>query len=206
MNEIYSLTILISIFSFTLSMTMTPGPNNILLMTSGLNFGYKKTLPAMIGVAIGFSVMVIIIGFGMAKVFEQYPYIYKVMKIIGIVYLLYLAYKIATAKSEVKVSNENKSKPFSFVQLVLFQWMNPKAWIMSTTALTTFVNNEQNILFQVYTIAFIYLLSGIISTNSWTLGGVYLQKLLTNTKRVRYFNISMALFMILSIVPVLFVS
>ena len=200
MDMIYTYAMLISIVSFTLATVLTPGPNNIMMLSSGLTFGYKKTIPHMIGVAIGFPLMVIAVGLGIGVMFESFPIVYKVLKYIGISYLLWMAYKIATSNDSYENKTQN-TKPFTFIQAALFQWLNPKAWIMAISSTTSFIVSNHNTTLQVLIIAFIYFLSGIISTNTWTLGGVFLNKFIKNRNSVKIFNITMALFIVLSVIP-----
>ncbi len=203
MQEIYSFTMLVSITSFTLAGVMTPGPNNIMLLTSGLTFGYKKTIPHMLGVALGFSLMVIGVGLGIGAVFELFPALFTILKVVGISYLLWMAWHIANAKGDIKTTKKT-SKPFTFLQAASFQWVNPKAWVMAITSTLSFITNPEYGFVQVLIIALIYFLSSIISTNSWTLGGVYLKKLIKNEQHVRVFNIIMAILIVASILPVIF--
>ena len=202
MFDIYTFTFVLSIVSFTLATVLTPGPNNIMMLSSGLNFGYKRTLPHMMGVAFGFAFMVVCVGMGINIIFEAYPFVYDIMKVVGFIYILWMAWQIANSSVDIKEDKNNK--PFTFIQIVLFQWINPKAWIMAITAISSFTVPSQDMFTQVLVIAFIYLLSGFISTNTWTLGGVFLKKLLKNKKAVKIFNISMALLLVASIVPVIF--
>jgi threonine/homoserine/homoserine lactone efflux protein len=203
MQEIYSLTMLISIVSFSLAGVMTPGPNNIMLLSSGLTFGYRKTIPHMVGVALGFTIMVVCVGLGIGAVFELFPMLFTILKVIGISYLFWMAWKIASSKSDLK-TNTKKSKPFTFLQAASFQWVNPKAWVMAITSTLSFITDPEHGFAQVLIIAFIYFLSGVISTNTWTLGGVYLKKLIKNELHVRIFNITMAVLIVASILPVIF--
>ena len=202
MFDIYTFTFVLSIVSFTLATVLTPGPNNIMMLSSGLNFGYKRTLPHMMGVAFGFAFMVVCVGMGINIIFDTFPFVYDIMKVVGFIYILWMALQIANSSVDIK---ENKnSKPFTFIQIVLFQWINPKAWIMAITAISSFTVLNHDMFTQVLVIAFIYLLSGFISTNTWTLGGVFLKKLLKNKKAVKIFNIFMALLLVASIIPVIF--
>jgi len=200
MDMIYTYAMLISIVSFTMATVMTPGPNNIMMLSSGLTFGYKKTIPHMMGVAIGFPLMVIAVGLGIGVIFQSFPIVYQVLKYLGISYLLWMAYKIA--KSNDSYENKNQiTKPFTFIQAALFQWLNPKAWIMAITSTSSFIVSNENVYIQVLIISFIYFLSGIISTNTWTLGGVFLNKFIKNKKSVKIFNTTMAIFIVLSVIP-----
>ncbi len=204
MEQFYTLTMLLSIATFTFSTVMTPGPNNIMLLSSGLTFGYKKTIPHMVGIVFGFPFMVVLVGFGMGVVFKQFPFIFTILKMVGILYLFWMAYKIATNTSGYDIDKDKESKPFTFMQSAVFQWVNPKAWIMAITAISVFVTSSDNNLFQVLTIALIYLLSGIISTNSWALGGVMLKKVIKDKIAIQIFNITMAILLIISVLPFIF--
>jgi len=204
MQEIYSLTMLISISSFALAGVLTPGPNNIMLLSSGLTFGYKNTIPHMLGVMLGFSIMVILVGLGIGAIFETFPIIFTILKVIGITYLFWMAWHIANSKSELKTKNNQNAKPFTFIQAASFQWVNPKAWFMAITATVSFVTNPEYGFIQVIIIACIFMLAGFLSTNTWTLGGVYLKKLIKNPLHVRIFNITMAVLIVASVLPVIF--
>ncbi len=201
MIELYTSSMLVAIATFTLSSVMTPGPNNIMLLSSGLTFGYKKTIPHMIGIIIGFPLMVVLVGLGIGVVFERYPQLFEVVKYAGAFYMFYLAYKIAT--NTTKYDKSTKSRALTFWQSAVFQWVNPKAWVMAISSTTIFVNDIEHSFSQVLMIAFIYLLSGIVSTNSWALGGVAMQKLLTNDKYIKIFNTTMAMLLCLSVLTFL---
>lgn len=204
MQEIYSLTMLVSITSFALAGVLTPGPNNIMLLSSGLTFGYRSTIPHMMGVMLGFSIMVVLVGLGIGAVFETFPVIFTVLKVVGISYLFWMAWRIANSKGEIDTKNSQSSKPFTFLQAASFQWVNPKAWFMAITTTVSFVTNPKIGFMQVLVISFIFMICGFISTNTWTLGGVYLKKFIKNTLHVRIFNITMALLIIASVLPVIF--
>ena len=203
MENFYTVTMLISISTFTLSTVLSPGPNNIMLLSSGLTFGYKKTIPHILGVMLGFPLMVIIVGLGMGVIFEQYPIALKILKIVGILYLFWMAYKIATNSSTYSNDNSN-SQPFTFIQSAGFQWVNPKAWIMAITSVSVFVIDGNSSFIQVFVIAFIYMLSGVISTNTWALGGVFLKSIIKNEKSIKIFNIIMAVLLVASVLPLVF--
>jgi threonine/homoserine/homoserine lactone efflux protein len=202
MNDIFTFPLISAIFLFTLSTTLTPGPNNIMLLTSGLNFGFRKTLWHMFGIIIGFPLMVVVIGLGLGIVFKQFPFVFNVLKIVSFIYLLWMAQKIATSNSHIKTSNI--PKPFTFWQSVIFQWINPKAWVMAIGSISLFVTSKDDSLNQVFLIAFIYFLSSFLSTSTWTLSGVILKQFLKNEKFIQIFNITMAIALIVSILPFIF--
>ncbi len=204
MQEFYTVAMLLSIITFTMSTVMSPGPNNIMLLSSGLTFGYKKTIPHMFGIILGFPLMVLIIGLGMGALFEKFPLVLTVLKVVGILYLFWMAYKIARNSSSYEVDENNQSKSFTFVQSALFQWVNPKAWIMAITAISVFVSSNENSMIQVLIIAFIYFLSLCISSNTWAFGGILLKKFIKNSKSVQKINVIMAILLVASVLPMLF--
>ncbi len=204
MEEFYTVAMILSIATFTLSTVSSPGPNNIMLLSSGLTFGYKKTIPHMFGIMIGFPFMVLLVGLGLGLVFEKFPIIFSILKIVGILYLFWMAFKVATNKGSLEVKEGEKSKPFTFLQSAAFQWVNPKAWIMAITAISIFVTSKDDSLTQVVIIALIYLLSSIFSTNAWTAGGVVLKRFVKDQKVVRILNIVMAILLVASVLPIIF--
>ena len=204
MEEFYTVAMILSIATFTLSTVSSPGPNNIMLLSSGLTFGYKKTIPHMFGIMIGFPFMVLLVGLGLGLVFEKFPIIFSILKIVGILYLFWMAFKVATNKGSLEVKEGEKSKPFTFLQSAAFQWVNPKAWIMAITAISIFVTSKDDSLTQVVIIALIYLLSSIFSTNAWTAGGVVLKRFVKDQKIVRILNIVMAILLVASVLPIIF--
>jgi threonine/homoserine/homoserine lactone efflux protein len=204
MDYMLSLSDLTSIFMFMFIMVITPGPNNIMMLTSGLNFGYKKTIPHMLGVAIGFSLMVLGVGLGLGVLFMEFPLIADIIKLISIMYLFYIAYKIATNTSiNTKNDGVNEGKPFTFIQICFFQLINSKAWIMVLTAVSLFTDGNENTK-KVIVIAIVTILVSIISTNTWTLGGVALKKFINNSKKLKIFNYFMAVLLIFSVLPFVF--
>ena len=203
MEEFYTVAMLLSIVTFTLSTVSTPGPNNIMLLSSGLTFGYKRTIPHMFGIMLGFPFMVLLVGLGLGIVFEKFPIIFTILKIVGILYLFWMAFKIATNKSTLEVKEGEESKPFTFIQSAAFQWVNPKAWIMAITSISIFVTSKDESFAQVVIIAIIYLLSSIFSTNAWTAGGVVLKRFIKDEKIVRILNITMAILLVGSVLPII---
>ena len=181
-------------------MTITPGPNNVMVTASGVNFGYKKTLPHILGITFGFPVMIVLIGLGLGSVFISFPVIHHILKYIGATYLLYLAWKIATF-SNVN-NNGDRNKPFTFWQAVIFQWVNPKAWTMALTAVTVYTPDTT-----LPAIALVALVFGAInlpSVSTWTLLGQQMARFLTSSARLTAFNWTMAALLIASLYPVVF--
>lgn len=191
----------LAIFFFGVSTGITPGPNNIMLMTSGMNFGIKRSIPHVLGICVGFPVMIILIGLGFSIVFEKFPILHEVIKILGLVYLLYLSWLIANASPDKLESKE--SKPFTFLQAALFQWVNPKAWVVATSSISAYTTLEGNIYSQVFIIAISFFFAAIIATSTWLVFGKGIKQVLQSTKQQRIFNISMAALLVASVFPVI---
>ena len=193
----------ISLFFFSLIVGITPGPNNIMLMTSGLNFGVKKTIPHSMGVVIGYPLMFILTGIGLSAIFERYPLINEVIRAFSIIYLFYLAYRIANANPMDKTSSRSKSnRPLYFIEALLFQWVNPKTWMIATTLISSYLNISMNFYIQVFIIAMVMFVTSCLITATWVLFGKVLQRILTQKKHVKIFNIIMATLLVISILPV----
>ena len=188
---------------FSFATSLTPGPNNIMLLSSGLTFGYKRTIPHILGVVIGFPLMTIFVGLGLGEFFKAYPFAFTILKTIGILYLLWLAWKIANSTPKFKENDEN-SQPLRFMPIVLFQWINPKNWIKIITAMSVYVTSVENATTQIIVITIIFFSTVLVSANSWAVGGVVLKKLIKSDIGIKRFNVIMAILLVLSIVPTLF--
>jgi threonine/homoserine/homoserine lactone efflux protein len=194
----YEIFTALAAFAFVTS--ITPGPNNLMLMASGANFGFRRTIPHMMGVGVGFVVMVVLVGAGLVQVFDAYPISYSALKVISVAYLLYLAWKIATATPP--RGAPDAGSPMTFLQAALFQWVNPKAWAMALTAVTVYAPSQS--LAAIALVAIVFGAINLPSVGSWTILGQQMQRLLTNRTRLRAFNIAMAVLLLASMVPVLF--
>jgi threonine/homoserine/homoserine lactone efflux protein len=190
-----------AVIIFATSTTITPGPNNIMIMTSGLNYGIKSSIPHLLGICFGFPAMVIMVGLGFSVVFEMYPVLHELIKVLGVAYLLYLAWLIATS-SPTSLDAEN-ARPLSFIQAALFQWVNPKAWVMATGAVSAYTSISSDIFSQVIIIAFAFFIVAFPCVGIWLVFGVCLKKYLHSPKHQKVFNLSMAILLIASIAPVL---
>lgn len=190
----------LAIMAFAITTCVTPGPNNAMIMASGLNYGIRRSMPHFTGIILGFPVMVLAVGLGIAQLFEVYPVLHLVLKIVGAAYLSYLAYKIAS--SPVSENNVTEGKPFTFVQAAAFQWVNPKAWVLAVGATVTYTTLGDGYVLQVLTIGAIFLVCGAPCIMLWLWGGASLKTLMRNPGYVRVFNISMALLLMASLVPV----
>lgn len=179
----------------------TPGPNNVLLMASGVNFGFRRSLPLVLGVTFGFPLMIGLVGLGLGRVFETYATLYTVLKFAGAAYMLYLAWKIAT--SEPSGSGEaNDNKPISFVQMALFQWINPKGWIMAVTALSAYTSSSAYYTGVAVVVA-TFVVMGLTSAIAWALFGAGLKQVMSDPRYFRLINIGLAVLLVASLVPIL---
>lgn len=195
---------LLALAAFAFVSSITPGPNNLMLMASGTNFGFARTVPHMLGVAIGFVVMLILVGGGIAWIFQAIPTAYTVLKVASIAYLLYLACKIATAKPPTSDGNaKGVGRPLSFMQAAAFQWVNPKAWSMALTAVSVYVPAEQRAVGLVV-VGLIFGLINLPSVGAWALLGVQMRRFLSDPKALRVFNVSAALLLLASLYPIIF--
>ena len=195
-----SQSLLFAFLVFVAVMSFTPGPNNIMLLSSGLTYGFRRTLPHMAGVTLGGVFMIGAVALGLGAVFVAYPMLKTVLKYAGAAYLIYLAIAIAMSGTT-GVDQGNRRRPITFWAAVLFQWINVKAWVMvigTITAYAAIAAFPWNIVIQTGT----SLLIGILATTTWALFGSSLRPILTSPRKVRAFNIVMALLLLSSLFPV----
>jgi len=190
-----------AIWLFALSTTITPGPNNIMIMASGVNFGVKQSIPHLLGVCFGFPPMIIVLGLGFNTILSTYPIIHEAVKMIGVLYLFYLAWLIA--KSSPSSLDKTIAKPITFIKAALFQWLNPKAWVMAIGAISVYTSASSNFLMQILYIALVFLIAAFPCQCIWLLFGTKLKKYLKSDKHQQIFNKSMAALLVVSILPVL---
>ncbi len=186
------------LFAFTTS--ITPGPNNMMLFTSGVNFGFRRTIPHMLGIGVGFFVLLIAVGLGLGAVLHTVPLLYTVLKFAGGAYLVWIAWKIGTSRS--LSESESDAQPMSFISAAAFQWVNPKAWVMAVTAMATYTN-EQLYLFSVLVVGLAFAAVNVPSVSTWAGFGSALRDWLSVPVRLKWFNITMAVLLVLSLWPML---
>lgn len=186
------------IFAFVGS--ITPGPNNTMLLISGVNFGFRRTLPHILGVTFGFAILVLVSSLGLGTIFVRWPMLYTILRFVSAAYLLFLAWQIVfSTQPAIKVESK---KPLSFLKAIMFQWINPKAWVMSIVAVTTYVSGEHFIL-NVSILLAVFLIFVLFSAGVWTLFGNWIQRFLYKPSYLRLFNITMAALLVLSLYPLL---
>lgn len=193
--------LLTALIGFSFVSSITPGPNNMMLMASGANFGLRRTLPHMMGVGIGFVLMVFLVGAGLTQLFDLWPLSYSLLKVMSVVYLLYLAWKIATAAPKSPDAPETDKKPITFLQAAAFQWVNPKAWAMALTATTAYSGDHS--MRNVVIVALVFGAVNIPSISTWTVLGLQIRKILTNPRRLRAFNWTMGALLVATLWPIL---
>jgi len=193
--------ILLALFAFCIVSTITPGPNNLMVMASGANFGFRRTLPHMFGIAVGFAVMTLLVGVGLIQVFDRFPVTHQILTVVSVVYLLWLAWKIANAAPPEGEVNAD-ARPMTFLQAALFQWVNPKAWSMALSAITIYATDHS--LAAIGIVAGVFALVCIPCVSVWTVLGQQVRRLLTNPARLRAFNWTMAGLLVASLVPLVY--
>ncbi|UCP12333.1 LysE family translocator [Pseudomonas sp. MM213] len=199
-----SLDLLLGFALFALVTSITPGPNNTMLLASGVNFGFNRTIPHMLGITCGFFVLVVAVGFGLGAVFQSYPLLYTVLRYVGAAYLLYLAWKIAHS-GPVSDGENGESKPISYLGAAAFQWVNPKAWIMAIGAISTYTP-MQGYFTNVIVIAAVFALINLPSVGVWAACGTLLHNVLKDRRWLRVFNWGMAALLVVSLYPLMLES
>jgi threonine/homoserine/homoserine lactone efflux protein len=193
-----TLEILFALVAYAFVSSITPGPNNLMLMASGANFGFRRTIPHMLGIGLGFTLMVMLVGGGLVQIFDAVPISYTVLKIGSVGYLLFLAWKIANA-APIK-GGQTRAQPMTFLQAAGFQWVNPKAWAMALTAVTVYAPDTT--LWAIGAVALVFGAVNLPSVSTWTVLGQQMARILTNPARRVAFNWTMAALLVASLYPV----
>lgn len=182
---------------FVTASTITPGPNSIMIMTSGVNFGLRKTIPHILGVAVGITIVITLAGIGLGTVLDLLPWLRVVMLFASAAYLLYLAWKIANAAPASET--EGAGTPLTFLQALGFQWVNPKVWALGMAAVAIFA--PQYTVSSVVVVALSFAGVGLVSNTSWAWVGTVIRRFLSSGRRLRVFNVCAALTLVASLVP-----
>ncbi|MTH65127.1 LysE family translocator [Paracoccus shanxieyensis] len=190
--------IVLALAAFAFVTSITPGPNNLMLMASGANFGMRRTLPHMLGVTFGFGAMVGLLGLGLDRIIAQAPFVAQGLKWISLLYVLWLAWKIARSAPPV-AQGDPQARPMGFLAASAFQWVNPKAWMMALGALSAYAAGAGGVL----GVALVFTAVNLPAVAVWAAMGQALRGWLADPVRLRIFNIAMAVLLILSMLPVL---
>ncbi|MCA0046608.1 LysE family translocator [Mesorhizobium sp. B283B1A] len=187
------------VYAFVTS--ITPGPNNLMLLASGVNFGLVRSVPHMLGISIGFLVLLLAVGLGLGAVLTAFPALHTALKIAGAAYLLYLAWKIAMSRSFAG-KGEASGRPMRFIDAAAFQWVNPKAWVMAITAMAVYSNPEHPFL-SVALISVAFTIVNLPSVSVWAGFGTALRGFLSDPVRLKWFNIAMGVLLAATLWPML---
>ena len=191
--------ILVALVLFAFVTSVTPGPNNLMLLASGANFGVRRSVPHMLGIAGGFTLMVALVGAGLMGALDTYPAAHGVLRVASILYMLWLAWKIAHAAPPAARRVE-VGRPLTFLQAAAFQWVNPKAWAMALGAIAAYAPTRS--LDAVIAVAVVFGAVNLPSVGAWAVLGQSLRRFLSDPRRLRAFNIAMAVLLVASVVPV----
>jgi threonine/homoserine/homoserine lactone efflux protein len=190
--------LIIPLTLFAVAGTVTPGPNNVMLTASGAAFGLRRSLPHMLGITVGFPVMITAVGLGLGEVFTRYPSLHLALKYIGAVYLLYLAWRIAQAHGP--DGGEAGGRPLTFLEAAGFQWVNPKAWMLAVSTIPAFTTVGGNYYFELAIIALVYAAICMPSCVAWCLFGVGIRRLISSPGAARVVNLALAAAVALSVI------
>lgn len=199
---------LIALTVFAVVSSGTPGPNNLMLMTSGVNFGMKRSIPHLMGITLGFCFMIFCVGMGLQTMFKVIPQLETILRYVGTLYLLWLAWRIANS-GPVGEGKAAGSKPMGFWAAAAFQWVNPKAWFMAISAITTYASSAENAvvgskLSQVLLVVLVFGAVNFPLVACWGLFGSAMRQFLQNPKTLKIFNVTMAVLLVASLYPIVY--
>lgn len=192
--------VFLALVAFCFASSITPGPNNLMLLASGVNFGFRRSIPHMLGIAAGFSFLLICVGAGLGELIKWSPMLNTALKFAGGAYLLYLAWRIAS--SGPLEARDGAARPMGFFQAAAFQWVNPKAWVMAVSAMAIYTSAD-NYLASVLLVTAIFAAVNAPSISVWCGMGTGLREFLAEPHRLRAFNFTMAGLLVLSLWPML---
>lgn len=194
--------IFLALLLFAFVTSVTPGPNNLMLLASGVNYGFRRTIPHMLGIGIGFFALLLAVGFGLGALIETMPVFYTALKFAGGIYMVYLAWKIAMSRSIAEAKPDEAGRPMTFLQAAAFQWVNPKAWVMAITGIATYAVHD-NYYLAVLLVSAAFAIVNLPSVSVWAGFGTLLRNWLSDPVRLRWFNTIMTLLLVASLWPIL---
>ena len=192
-----SLDTLLALVAFAFVTSVTPGPNNLMLLASGVNFGFRRTVPHMLGIGVGFTLMVALVGLGLAPAFEAQPALHTALRAVGAAYMLWLAWRLAHA-GPVGNGAPTRGRPMRFLGAAAFQWVNPKAWVMALTAVAVYAGADGGAA-GVLPVALVFGAVNLPSVAVWAAFGAALRQALSRPATLRRFNVAMALLLVASL-------
>ena len=191
-----------AVIGFAFVMSISPGPGNFLLLASGVNFGFLRSIPLILGISLGFLTMVFCVGMGLGQILQRLPVVYTLLKIACAAYVLWLAWKIARSRSMGSSEEDRLERPISFLQAALFQLVNPKAWAVALIVTVSYTNPD-NYLPSLILMILLFAVVNLPAISLWAISGVAVRHLLGEGSRVATFNIVMAMLLVGSMIPVL---
>ncbi len=186
------------VYAFVTS--ITPGPNNLMLLASGVNFGFVRTIPHALGIGGGFLSLLLAVGLGLGALLATFPSLHLALKIVGAAYLVYLAWRVAMSRS--LGNRDATARPMTFLEAAAFQWVNPKAWVMAVSAMAVYTNPAEPFVSMVI-VALAFAAVNVPSVSTWAGFGTALRGFLADPARLKWFNIAMGVLLALSLVPML---
>lgn len=192
---------LVAVIIFAMVTAFTPGPNNLMLAASGANFGFRRSVPHIVGITVGFITVFLAAGFGLAGLFAALPQLYNLLKIVSVLFLIYLAWRIGSAG---KASQLGYGKPLSFKQATLFQAVNPKGVSVIISTVSAYTSDAGSLISEIGILMTIFVLTTIGATTSWCLFGTAIARIFNTKHKMRLFNVIMAILLILSLIPIIF--
>ncbi|MEW9804964.1 LysE family translocator [Mesorhizobium sp. ZMM04-5] len=192
---------LLALIAYAFVTSVTPGPNNLMLLASGVNFGFRRTVPHMLGIGGGFLSLLLAVGLGLGTLLAAFPALHLGLKVAGGAYLLYLAWRIAASRS-MGQGAEAGERPMTFLEAAAFQWVNPKAWVMAVSAMAVYASPADPFL-SVLIVAAAFAAVNVPSVSVWAGFGTALRGFLADSARLKWFNIGMGLLLVASLWPML---
>ncbi|MGB1961868.1 MAG: LysE family translocator [Candidatus Puniceispirillaceae bacterium] len=192
---------LLAVITFAMVTAFTPGPNNLMLAASGANFGFRRTVPHIAGITIGFMTVFLAAGAGLASLFAALPQLYDLLKILSVLFLIYLAWRIGSAG---RVERRDRDRPLSFTQAALFQAVNPKGVSVIISTVSAYTSDAHSLASEISVLLIVFVLTTIGATTSWCLFGTAIARIFTTRRKLRMFNVTMAFLLILSLIPIIF--
>jgi len=194
--------LLLALAGFAFVASITPGPSNLILLASGVNFGFRRTAPVVLGVSFGFLSMLLIVGMGVGQVLRTNETVYAILRILSVLYVLWLAWKIATSLPPQAEEGSPSARPITFWQASLLQWVNPKAWAVALIVTVSYTTPADYLLSLLLIIS-VFGIVNLPSISAWAMFGVLLRQVLSDPVKVRVFNVAMALLLVAAMAPIL---
>ncbi len=192
---------LLAVITFAMVTAFTPGPNNLMLAASGANFGFIRTVPHIAGITIGFMTVFLAASAGLAKLFAALPQLYDLLKVLSVLFLIYIAWRIGSAG---RTKRSDRDRPLSFTQAALFQAVNPKGVSVIFSTVSAYTTDVDSLASEISVLLTVFVLTTIGATTSWCLFGTAISRIFITRRKLRLFNVTMAFLLILSLIPIIF--